>query len=606
MGGSQAMTPLRILHISDLHFASIPKLHNPPDFKFPSHGLEDMLVTRDRADTFLRTAEGLFKDNPPDAIIVSGDIVDRGGTDRPEVGPDEFGRARSFLKSLATRLNVEMSKVLVVPGNHDIDWSTQGDQRFVNYLEATTDFTSPHHLKGHVLTPVTVSLDNGQFQAEVTLLASPMQSGVRAPWDKALRQSVTDRLEDEVLAEDVEASNLADIAVLGTDQRDYLVSQRDRLPDGVKIAVLHHHLLPHPQIEFTAFETVVDGGATIDSLIEGGFALILSGHKHHRRLQRLAVPNSGAIDHYSAPSLFIHGPDDEPPGFTVIEIFGPDTPYYATFKYYDSNYTEPIRTENLRLDKRLVPAIIDVMGDLSEGDQKSVLPLLASFRDGTKLRDSLEHNGITKLFGDVLQRSQEDLSELAAGKWTLRPPKLAAQWEQFLASAQSWWVNSERPSVNLASVDDLDYWETAQVDEHSHAARYNRPITSLPGEKTRILILEDEAFTTDSEIAQADRIIRHMSNDGYRVVVVRANGARDKQYDFGIIGDIVVWTFNEIEGEIRGLSLFFDKRTIQKRKWQWGELTDRTRWDSTGSDGFLDWANRRREVTKRRDRDRAP
>ena len=592
-----ADNPIRLLHITDLHFRSDPNLHQAPDYKLPPWELEELLTTRDRADTFIQTAAELFKSGPPDAIIVSGDIVDKGGTDRPSTGPDEFTRATGFLKDLATRLKVDFSKVLVVPGNHDIDWTTQGPERFSNYMRAVGEFTSPHHLKDNKLAPVTVSLTNGDFETEITLLVSPLLSGVRAPWGRDLRRSVTDQLDEEARADALtqDEFGLADIAVLGSDQRDFLASQRDRLPDGIKIAVLHHHLLPHPQIEFTAFETVVDAGAAIDSLIQGHFDLVLTGHKHRRRLQRIAVPAAGSIDHYSGPSLFIQGPDGEPPGFTVIDIFGPDNPHYAVFKYYDSNYQEPVRVVPVRRDKRLLSTITDVIGDLSDHDQTSILPLLTSFRDAAKLRDTVKYEGMPDLFSDVLQHPQEELAALAAGRWTLRPPKLAAQWEQFLDAAREWSTGGQRPAVHLASVNDLDYWEIAQEDEHSHAARYGKPIGRLLGEKFRILILDEQAFQVNGKAAQADRVIKHMIGEGYRVGVVRSGGAHDKQYDFGIIDNIVVWTFSESEGEVRGLNLFFDQRTIQQRKWQWEELVDRIRWESSGTDGFLDWVSRRRD-----------
>jgi hypothetical protein len=86
-----------------------------------------------------------------------------------------------------------------------------------------------------------------------------------------------------------------------------------------------------------------------------------------------------------------------------------------------------------------------------------------------------------------------------------------------------------------------------------------------------------------------------MIGQGYQVCVVRSGGARDEQYDFGIIDNIVASTFSESEGEVRGLNLFFDQRTIQQRKWQWEELVDRIRWESSGTDGFLDWVSRRRD-----------
>lgn len=594
-----SIKPIRLLHITDLHFRSVPNLHDAPDYKLPPRELEDLLVTPDRADTFLRMAEEIFKGDSPDAVVVSGDIADRGGTDQPVAGLGEFSRATIFLSDLAAKLHIDKARVLVVPGNHDIDWSTRGPERFANYLDAVRGFSSPRHLRKQTLAPVTIGLSSGQVEAEVTLLASPLLSGVRAPWGGDLRQSVTDQLDGDNLAED-DASNLADIAVLGSEQREYLASQRDRLPGGIKIAVLHHHLLPHSQIEFTPFESVVDAGAAIDSLIYGHFDLVLSGHKHSRRLQRLSVPGSGSIDYYTGPSLFVQGPDNEPPGFTVIDIWGLEAPHYAVFKYYDSNYREPIRTVPLQRHDRLLPEVTSAVGDLGARDQRAVLPLLKAFRDGARLRDSLRHAGIDGLFNDVLQRPQDDLNALATGTWTLRPPKLAAQWEEFLHAACGWSVGDGDgwPEVRLASVNDLDYWEAGLEDGFSHAARYGQPISQLPGEKFRILVLDENAFRLDDKAAQADRVIRYMTSQGYKVAVVRARSVHDKEYDFGIIGDIVVWTFTEAEGEIRGLNLFFDQRNIKRRNWQWDDLNDKTLWDSSDSGGFLEW------VTRRRDRER--
>jgi 3',5'-cyclic AMP phosphodiesterase CpdA len=610
--------PIRLLHISDLHFRSAPTLHDAPDFKVPPRELEDLLVTPDRAETFIRMATEIFRDNTPDAIIVSGDIVDKGGADRPANGPGEFTRATKFLMDLAANLHLDPAKVLVVPGNHDIDWTTEGPERFTNYLSAVEQFTSPHHLRHHTLAPISVTLTKGKIEVEVTLLASPLQSGVRAPWEQNIRQSVSDQLEDANLATDRYA-NVADIAVLGSEQRDYIVNQRERLPDGVKIAVLHHHLLPHTQIEFTPFEAVVDAGATIDSLINGRFDLALSGHKHCRRLQRLTVTGpgtterlsvtgpgnierrpatgTGTIDYYTSPSLFIQGPDNAAPGFTVIEVFGQDAPHYAILNYYDSTYPEPTRTIRLRPHGRLLPQLTAVLGDLSARDQTTLLPLLAAFRDGTAVRDRLGYAGIQRLFEDVLQRPQEELTALAAGTWTLRPPKLADQWEAFLRGAREWTIGAagEWPKVKLASVNDLDYWEAGLDEARSHAARYGRPISQLPGEKFRILVLSESAFRIDGKAAQADRVIRHMTEEGYRVAVVRARGLPDRDYDFGVIGDIVAWNFTETEGEIRGLNLFFDQRTIQRRKWQWDELNDKSLWDNASGEGFLEWVNRRQE-----------
>lgn len=102
-----------ILHISDLH--------RTPKAKISNTELLSALV-RDRdlystGDTPIRV---------PDAIIVSGDIV-QGVSLRVQNGQAElraqYEEAENFLSLLADEfLNSDRSRIVIVPGNHDIDW----------------------------------------------------------------------------------------------------------------------------------------------------------------------------------------------------------------------------------------------------------------------------------------------------------------------------------------------------------------------------------------------------------------------------------------------------------------------------------------------------
>lgn len=86
---------LRLLHLSDLHFAATPQ----PDLT-PSHALT-------------RAADALLQDYPGEefVLVVSGDVTTQG---KP-VGYTEALRALQVLKD-----RIKISKVLVCPGNHDI------------------------------------------------------------------------------------------------------------------------------------------------------------------------------------------------------------------------------------------------------------------------------------------------------------------------------------------------------------------------------------------------------------------------------------------------------------------------------------------------------
>jgi len=102
-----------ILHISDLH--------RTPHARISNEELLSALV-RDR-DSY---TQGDTPIRPPDAIVVSGDIV-QGIPLKKENGQAslraQYEEAEEFLSGLAAELlGGDRSKVIIVPGNHDIDW----------------------------------------------------------------------------------------------------------------------------------------------------------------------------------------------------------------------------------------------------------------------------------------------------------------------------------------------------------------------------------------------------------------------------------------------------------------------------------------------------
>lgn len=104
-----------ILHISDLHRSRDEPVDN------------DSLVAALLADR-----DRYIGETPPvplpQAIIVSGDIIQGASMDQPNwdaAVQDQYQVAHAFLDHLARRfLAGDRSKVIVVPGNHDVCWNT--------------------------------------------------------------------------------------------------------------------------------------------------------------------------------------------------------------------------------------------------------------------------------------------------------------------------------------------------------------------------------------------------------------------------------------------------------------------------------------------------
>src|SRR5262249_33089015 len=111
----------------------------------------------------------------PKAVIVTGDLVERGGAI-----PGEMETAATFLKDLAKYLKITPQRIMVVPGNHDMDWSQSSfEKRSAKFREAMQDFTIPRLLADGPM-PHLEPLYNVApgIDIEILLLVSPTYSGI--------------------------------------------------------------------------------------------------------------------------------------------------------------------------------------------------------------------------------------------------------------------------------------------------------------------------------------------------------------------------------------------------------------------------------------------
>lgn len=100
---------ISILHISDLH------KNDGDDF---GNLLQSM---KDDCDRYVNN--GIIK---PNIIVVSGDLI-RGG--KPEEIKQQYDEVKAFLEDLtAYFIDGDKNKIVIVPGNHDVDWNVSKDQ----------------------------------------------------------------------------------------------------------------------------------------------------------------------------------------------------------------------------------------------------------------------------------------------------------------------------------------------------------------------------------------------------------------------------------------------------------------------------------------------
>jgi small GTP-binding protein len=307
---TSADTPIRILHLSDLH---VDSNMDPLSLLQP---LEAGLKDRDAG----RDVERL------DYLVISGDITN-------SAAPQEFEKAREFVSALIEKLGLTSAQCIFVPGNHDLDWDTEvytrkkkrqvdasalipgaykedGDGYYVRddakYAERFKNFSQhfyhPLTQKPYPLAPEEQCLPS--FFRESRLQFLRMNSAWEIDEYFPERSSIS----EQALSRGLEAANreLAD------------ARKRGDLEEGaqvLRIAVWHHPITGNEKIQADAF---------MGRLLQENVRVCLHGHIHEDRadlvnyldpVRRLHVVGAGS---FGAPTH--HRPESVPRLFNLLEI----------------------------------------------------------------------------------------------------------------------------------------------------------------------------------------------------------------------------------------------------------------------------------------------
>ncbi|EPX62051.1 hypothetical protein D187_009954 [Cystobacter fuscus DSM 2262] len=325
------LSPLRIHHLSDIHVG--PRSAQSIDAKeagLLAEALDPGLVR----ESYLSHLEGLRKSGKaPHVLIISGDLTEW-------ATKEQCQEARNWLDRLLPQLEPhvllgeEAQRILLVGGNHDVDWSQTrggpGSTRHQNFADFFHGYAHPHlevppadrklepiewmDLGVTVLLLGTSEL-GGQIEEEREHY-NLLQELVKLP--KAPTKE--EREKADKLATD--AARIDPGLVEARDLRRVSTHPwKDSLP--VRIAVLHHPPSPLPSTEVARYSGLLNAGAVKQVLMEKGFCLALCGHVHTGWFaeERWFKHSGGHILRIAAaPSL---GSREIPSnnGFNLVEVF---------------------------------------------------------------------------------------------------------------------------------------------------------------------------------------------------------------------------------------------------------------------------------------------
>lgn len=291
------LSPLRIHHVSDIHFG--PKSAERVDAKEKGdHGatLARGLGRPRVCDHYLgHVAELAAAGRAPHLLVVSGDIA--------EWADDaQYADARAWLEELCghlathPRLRPDDPHVLLVGGNHDVDWrQTTGpaasclQSRHLPFARAFADH--PRSVRARLdelpeTRPLTVAR-YPDLGVEFALLGSAEFGGQeeRDPVRDELLTLIGRLRKDAMEEPDVERAAVLRAQVARIDpglvhDADLQRVRQSQWHAPIRIAVLHHPVSPLPATELARFGGLLNAGEVKDALAHKEFCLVLHGHVH--------------------------------------------------------------------------------------------------------------------------------------------------------------------------------------------------------------------------------------------------------------------------------------------------------------------------------------
>jgi predicted phosphodiesterase len=301
----RATSPLRILHLSDLHVGA----EDDPDSLFQP-------LEADLADH----NEGLGLERL-DYLVISGDITHR-------ASPQEFEKAHAFVSKLIKRFELNVERCIIVPGNHDLDWETEvytwRRKRHVRQEQLTPgafiEAGDGYNLRDDATYPERFKNFSQHFYHPLTQKRYPL-----APEEQCLPVLFSeDRLQflamnsaweiDEYFQDraSISAQALARGLPAAEQQRRDALTPETRV---LRLGVWHHPITGNGKIHDTAF---------VERLLQADVHLCLHGHVHEERADLVNYLHSGRRMHVVGAGSFgapmHHRPESVPRLFNLLEV----------------------------------------------------------------------------------------------------------------------------------------------------------------------------------------------------------------------------------------------------------------------------------------------
>lgn len=279
-----------VVHLSDIHFGS----RSAGDGKtIRMHRFEDgdysLPLAQHLRNEFVEENSYFRYDSTRIVLVVSGDLT-------YQATLAEFDEAHAFLESVCSDLSIPKERVIICPGNHDVDWASSAidpARRFDNYLSFLRKFYGKE-LFAHLYPRIKWDFTVAGERPKATDIISVATFADLSIHFVSLNSCVYETQEHHygfVSGKQIRNAE-ALIQPLGLDKSCNLC------------AVLHHHLHPYPEpivltkgSEHWHDQSTIRDSALVERFLErAGFHVVLHGHKHKPQVRETIVRDPSVHD----------------------------------------------------------------------------------------------------------------------------------------------------------------------------------------------------------------------------------------------------------------------------------------------------------------------
>lgn len=267
---------MRILVLSDLHVGAAARAKDLCPYPIGA-SKDDQMTTSfiDVCKTYI-VDQGKF-----DFLLIPGDITNQSNL-------IEYYSAEKFIISICQELNIPNDKVIVVPGNHDVDWSVveglkmQDEEKVYRKKYKYNTLADESHFFSKLSCPELVV--SPYFK--IWEYSDVIFVGYNSSWH-----------DDSSLPKHYGLIEIAHIEQLGQSLKKLGMTEK------LKIFVIHHHvfLYPNPHPSWIDISALQNSQLLLETLSSFSFNFIIHGHRH--------VPNflSTTINNFDEINLLCAG-----------------------------------------------------------------------------------------------------------------------------------------------------------------------------------------------------------------------------------------------------------------------------------------------------------